>query len=238
MSVINMFRKEALRQQYKNQEYGHSVIKQPDIINKAIILLCAIMFVAFIGIQFITLVTNQTYQLATSVENYQPLVVSQAVVINEQLVKDGAMVSKNQPLVSIRNIGTANQGDNEIHISNQYLTAVQAGYYFHPQVNQSVIPAYQAIGHILKNNADNEFVFWLRDKPKNEIKVGDLVEITLNSQVIHGKISMIFGEYVADEGIRIAIKLDDDQYLSLLSPQSPLQLLLKKQPKSIVQLLE
>ena len=79
---------------------------------------------------------------------------------------------------------------------------------------------------------------WLRDKPKNEIKVGELVEITLNRQALHGKISMIFGEYVADEGIRIAIKLDDDQYLSLLSPQSRPKLLLYKQPKSIVQLLK
>lgn len=233
-----MFRKEALRQQYKNQEYGHSVIKQPDIINKAIILLCVIMFVAFIGIQYITLVTNQTYQLATSVENYQPLVVSQAVVVNEQLAKDGVTVNKNQPLVSISRINSASKSDNSLYQSPQYLSAAKAGYYFHSQINKSVIPAYQPIGYLLKNNADNEFVFWLRDKPKNEIKVGDLVEITLNRQALHGKISMIFGEYVADEGIRIAIKLDDDQYLSLLSPQSPLQLLLKKQPKSIMQLLK
>ncbi len=238
MSVINLFRKEALRQQYKSQEFGHSVIKQPEVINKAIILLCAIMLVAFISIQFISLVTNQTYQLTASVENYQPLVISQAVVINEQLVKDGAMVSKNQPLVSIRNIGAANQDDNEIHLRNQYLTAVQAGYYFHPQVNKSVLPAYQPIGYLLKNNADNEFVFWLRDKPKNEIKVGDLVEITLNRQALHGRVSMIFGEYVADKGVRIAIKLEDAKHLSLLSPQSRPKLLLKKQPKSITQLLK
>ena len=238
MSIINMFRKEALRQQYKNQEYGHSVIKQPDIINKAIIFLCTIMLVAFIGIQFITLATNQTYQLTSSVENYQPLVVSQAVVINEQLVKDGVMVNKNQPLVNISSINSASESEKKSHKNNQYLRAEKSGYYFHSQVNKTVISAYQPIGYLLKSNADNEFVFWLRDKLKNKVNVGDFVEITLNSQALHGRVSMIFGEYVADEGIRIAIKLDDDQYLSLLSPQSNPQLLLKKQPKSIVQLLK
>jgi len=231
MSVINMFRKEALRQQYKSQEFGHSVIKQPDIINKAIIFLCIIMLIAFIGIQFITLATNQTYQLTISVENYQPLVVSQAVVINKQLVKDGVMVNKNQPLVNISIIDTASK-------NNQYLSAENNGYYFHSQVNQSVIPAFQPIGYLLKNNADNEYIFWLRDKLKNEVTVGDFVEIRLNSQAVHGKISMIFGEYLINEGIRIAIKLDDSQYLSLLSPQSKAKLLLKKQPKSIMQLLK
>mgnify|MGYP000748625966 CR=1 FL=1 len=238
MSVINMFRKEALRQQYKSQEYGHSVIKQPDIINKAIVLLCVIMLIAFIGIQFVTLATNQTNQLTSSIENYQPLVLSQAVVVNEQLVKDGVMVNKNQPLVSISRINSASKSDNRQYQSPQYLSAAKAGYYFHPQVNKNVIPAYQPIGYLLKNNADNEFVFWLRDKLKKKVNVGDFVEITLNSQVLHGKISMIFGEYVDGEGIRIAIKLDDDQYLSLLSPQSRPTLLLKKQPQSIVQLLK
>ena len=238
MSVINMFRKEALRQQYKNQEFGHSVIKQPTIINQAIVFLCIVMLIAFIGIQFITLATNQTYQLTTSVENYQPLVVSQAVVVNEQLVKDGIMVKKNQPLVSISRINSANKNDNKLHQSSHYLSATKAGYYFHSQVNKSVIPAYQPIGYLLKNNADNEFVFWLHDKPKGEVNVGDTVEIAFNSQTLHGKVSMIFGEYIVDEGIKIAIKLGDDRYLSLLSPQSTPQLLLKKQPKSIVQLLK
>lgn len=233
-----MFRKEALRQQYKNQEYGHSVIKQPGFINKAIIFLCTIILIAFIGLQFITLATNQTYQLTTSVENYQPLVVSQAVVINEQLVKNGVVVKKNQPLVSISPINSVSESGERAHKNDQYLRAENSGYYFHSQVDINVIPAYQPIGYLLKNSSDNEFVFWLHDKLQNKLKVGDLAEITLNSQVLHGKISMIFGEYVADEGIRIAIKLDDDQYLSLLSPQSPLQLLLKKQPKSIMQLLK
>ncbi|MBL4941336.1 MAG: hypothetical protein JKY81_06675 [Colwellia sp.] len=238
MSVINMFRKEALRQQYKNQEYGHSVIKQPAIINKSIIFLCIILLIAFISIQFISLTTNQSYQLNSSAENYFPLVISQAVVVNEQLVKNGTMVNKNQPLVSISHISSTGKSDNQQYQNPQYLSATNTGYYFHAQVNQSVIPAYQPVGYLLKNNDDNEFVFWLRDRPKKEVKVGNTVEIILNSQKLQGRVSMIFGEYIVGEGIRIAIKLENAQYLALLSPQSSPKLLLVKQPKNIMQLLK
>ncbi len=238
MSVINMFRKEALRQQYKSQEFGHSVIKQPEIINKAIILLCVILIVAFISIQFITLTTNQSYQLNSSAENYQPLVMSQAVVINEQLVNSGSLVNKNQPLVNIMVIGTLIKKEGKQYNKQQYLTASNEGYYFHSSLNSTIAPAYQPIGYLLKKNIENDYIFWLTERPKNEIEAGDMVEIRFNQKILKGRISMLFGEYIKNKGLKISIKFNDAQYLSLLSPESAPKLLLKKQPKSIVQLLK
>jgi hypothetical protein len=239
MSVINMFRKEALRHQYKSQEFGHSVIKQPEIINKAIILLCVILLVIFISVQFITLTTNQSYQLNSSAENYQPLVMSQAIVINEQLINSGSLVNKNQPLVNITVIDTLiNNDDDEQRNKHQYLTASKAGYYFHSSLNTTITPAYQPIGYLLKNNVENDYIFWLTERPKKEVGAGDLVEIKFNQKTLKGKVSMVFGEYIKNKGVKISIKLNDGQYLSLLSPQSTPKLLLKKQPKSIMQLLK
>jgi len=233
MSVISMFRKEALRQQYKTLEFGHSVIKQPSIINKAIIILMVIILTTIIAAQFITVTTKQSYSLKTSAENYQPLVLADTVVINQQLVKNGTEVSKSQPLANISIINTLKEKNKK-----EYLTAPNAGIYFYSQINSTIIPAYHPISYLLKNNLTNDFTFWLTEKPKKTINVGDLVKIQFNQKIVNGKVSMIFGEYIANKGIKLSIKFASDQYLALLSPQSHPRLLLQKQPQTLIQLLK
>ena len=233
MSVISMFRKEALRQQYKTQEFGHSVIKQPNIINKAIMILMIIMLTTIIASQFITITTKQSYLLKVSAENYQPLVLANTVVINQQLVKNGTEVKKNQPLANISIISQTKEKNKE-----QYLTDPNAGIYFHSQINSTIVSAYQPISYLLKNNLTNDFIFWLTEKPKRTINVGDLVKIQFNQHIINGKVSMIFGEYIDKKGIKLSIKFANNHYLTLLSPQSQPKLLLQKQPKTLIQLLK
>jgi len=228
-----MFRKEALRQQYKSQEFGHSVIKQPNIINKAIMILMVIMLITIIAAQFITITAKQSYLLKISAENYQPLVLANTVVINQQLVKDGAEVNKNQPLANISIISSSKKKNKE-----QFLTAPYSGVYFHSQINSTIIQAYQPISYLLKNNLTNDVTFWLTEKLKRAINVGDLVRIQFNQTVINGKISMIFGEYIDKKGLKLSIKFSNNQYLTLLSPQSQPKLLLQNQPKTLIQLLK
>ncbi|PAJ75944.1 hypothetical protein CJF42_02670 [Pseudoalteromonas sp. NBT06-2] len=232
MSVINMFRKEALRHQYKSQEFGHSVIKQPGIISKSIIGLCLIMLIGVICVQFITLTTNHTYNLQIAAENYQPLVMSKAVVITEQLVVEGENVNKNQPVANLNIIDDLGKLNN-----SHYLRASISGYYFQPQTDSTIIPAFKPIGYILKHTALNDFSFWLQQKPKNPVKVGDIVTLIIDEQLIEGRISMILGAFNERRGQKISVRLDNTNHLSLLSPKSKLKILLKQQPKTIAQLL-
>lgn len=232
MSVINMFRKEALRHQYKSQDFGHAVIKQPSIISNAILSLCAIMLVGLIAMQFMTLATNQSYSLKLSAENYQPLVMSKAVVIREQLADEGARVNRDQLLVNVSVIGAHEKTSSQHHIR-----AFDNGYYFHSYADSNIIPAYTPIGYLLKQANAEDFAFWLQEKPKIPVRVGTLVTLMLDDKVIDGRVAMIVGSFVQGQGQKILVKISDNRHLSMLAPNAKLKILLKKQPKTIAQLL-
>ena len=230
MSVINMFRKEALRHQYKSQEFGHSVIKQPSIINQAIWGLCFTILVLIISTKFITLTSTQSFNVRIAVDNYHPLVVPSSSIIKQLLVNETEQVDKNQPIYLLSNI-------NENEPKQYYLRSPLPGLFFHLNTDSNISAPYQAIGFILKNQSNNEFSFWLKDKPKKSILVGDQVTLTIDDKEIEGKISMMLGSFTNKKGKKVYIKLNHSRDLSLLSPQAEMRLSLQQQPKSIAQLL-
>lgn len=230
MSVINMFRKEALRHQYKTQEFGHSVIKQPSIINQAIWVLCFVILIIVIFIKFITLTSTQSFNLSIAVDNYLPLVTPSPSIIKEQLVNETEQVDRNQSIYLLSNI-------NETQPKQYYLRAPSSGLFFHLNTDSNISSPYKPIGFILKNNSNNEFSFWLKDKPKKAILVGDQVKVTIGEKKLEGKISMMLGNFTNQKGKKIFIKFKNSRDLSSLSPKAEMQLSLKQQPKSIAQLL-
>ena len=232
MSVINMFRKEALRHQYKSQEFGQSVIKQPSIISNAIISLCVIMLIGVIAVQFVTLTTNHAYSIKISAENYQPLVMSKAVVIDKQQVNEGQKVNKNQTLANLSIITDVDQSK-----QTHYLKAPSLGYYFKSTTDSTIIPAFEPIGYLLKNSPSNDFSFWLQENPKSPVKAGELVTLMLNEKTITARIATIVGVFVEGRGQKISLRLDNNSFLSLLSPNAKLKILLTQQPKTLTQLL-
>lgn len=232
MSIINMFRKEALRHQYRSQEFGHSVIKQPSIINKSILGLCITIIVSVFAIQFVTLSTSHTYDIVLGADNYYPLVMSKAVVLSKQLVPEGTLVSKNQPLANINIISDLKKVD-----KHQYLRAARTGIYFQSQEDSSIIPAYHAIGYLLDISSSDDFSFWLQEEPRKPISVGQSVTIIINDQSVEGRISMIVGSFIDGKGQKILVKFTSTRHLSLLSPASSLKIMLNAQPKTIAQLL-
>ncbi len=233
MSIINMFRKEALRHQYKSQEFGHSVIKQPSIINKSILGLCITILLFIFFIQFMTLSTSHTYNAMLGADNYSPLVMSEAVVISQQLVNEGTLVSKGQPLANINIINEQQQTG-----EHQYLTATKAGIYFQSQANSTIIPAYQAIGYLLDSSTADDFSLWLQQKPRRPVKVGQSISIIINDKTIEGRISMIVGSFIVGKGQKILVTFTSSQRLSLLSPASNLKVMFNEQPATIAQLLK
>lgn len=230
MSVINMFRKEALRHQYKSQEFGHSVIKQPNIINKSIWALCFTMLISVIMMQYITLTSTQDFNIEIAVDNFQPLVLPAPSIITKQLVKEGEQVDKNQSIYLLSNI-------NEIKPKQYYLRSPSSGLFFHLNTDSNISSPYKPIGFILKNNSNNEFSFWLKDKPKKNILVGDKVTISIDEKKLEGKVSMLLGNFTNKNGKKIYIKLNNIREISALSPKANMYLSLTQQPKSIAQLL-
>lgn len=232
MSIINMFRKEALRHQYRSQEFGNSVIKQPSVINKSILGLCMTIIASVFAIQFMTLSTSQTYNVVLGADNYSPLVMSEAVVISQQLATEGTLVSKGQPLANINIINEQEQAG-----EHQYLRATKAGIYFQSQADSTIIPAYQAIGYLLDSSTSDDFSLWLQQEPRKPAMVGQSVNIIINDKSIKGRISMIVGSFVAGRGQKILVTFTSSQHLSLLSPASNLKIMFNEQPATIAQLL-
>jgi hypothetical protein len=232
MSVISMFRKEALRHQYKTQEFGHSVIKQPNIISYFIVGLCVVMLVIFIAIHYVTLATNNIYSLKISIENYYPLVKAESVVITDQLATAGTRVNKGQPIANLSMIDDLSQSK-----SSYYLKAPVAGIYFQTLSDSMLVAAYQPIGYLLRNTSKNDFLFWLQEKPRKPIRVGESVSLIIDQKPIEGRVSMVVGTFIKGKGQKISIRLNNINHLSLLSPTADLQMLLKRQPKTIRQLL-
>ena len=101
MSIVNMFRKEALRNQYKSSDIGKSLIKQPKIINNSISALIAIFVFSFLVINVLTLSTKRSLDAKVSSEHYTPLIYNEVVVINKHFAIDGESVKKNQQLLTI-----------------------------------------------------------------------------------------------------------------------------------------
>ena len=232
MSVVNMFRKEALRHQYKSQEYGHSVIKQPLIITKAIAFVAIVLVISVIFFQFVTFSTKHAYVLTNSAENYQPIVISEPSIISSQLVSDGARVNKNQPVISVDIIDKS-----VTDFKSLVLKAPESGHYFHAETDSQITTAYQPIGYVLKNKADRVYFFWLAEQPKKRLRVGQQVDVKIKNHSKSGRISTVIGPIIDGRGQKIAVKFDDFSGVEFLSPLVPIKMTLQQQPKSLSELL-
>ncbi|WDE12168.1 hypothetical protein [Thalassomonas haliotis] len=214
------------------QQTNQGAFTQTSIIGKSIVALCCIVLIAAVSIQFITLSPKQNYKVQVSIENYQPMMMQEKVVINEQLITQGAQVNKDQPVAKLDIIELSGQQS-----ESYYLRAQQAGYYFQSPAGSKIIPAHQPIGYLLNNSPSDEYLFWLQEHPKNPLRAGADVTLMLGEQSITGRISMIFGPFTKDKGQKISIRLNKARDLSFMSPGSKLTLSVKEHPKTIAQLL-
>jgi hypothetical protein len=93
-----MFRKEALRNQYKSSEIGRSLIKQPSIINQSILLLIALLLFGLFILTTLNFSTNKSIKVKVSPENYTPIIYNEVTIINNHYAIDGANVKKKPSL--------------------------------------------------------------------------------------------------------------------------------------------
>lgn len=91
MSYQKLFRKEALRHQYKSQEFGESVIQQPLLLDKALLLM-AIAVCLLMGLVVVyPFVSTERLSLEAHESNYFPIVSPTPVVVERHLHPSAAV---------------------------------------------------------------------------------------------------------------------------------------------------
>lgn len=217
MSVTNMPQRSAHSSQYSSENMDHNMDQMMKV-RRVLFAVPMILLFALVFLTIKTYITEQNNQIKMSADNYQPLVISQPARVTKQLLPPGGKVVKNQPLLSLEVLYEQTKSA----VIN--FNSPEAGYFFHAKTNNNVVKAYQPIGYLLKNSDANEFSFLIKNKPANMGSIGDQVKITVDDKTIFGKVSMVIGSFSKQEWQKIFIKFNNEQYLSLLSPDAKMSL--------------
>jgi hypothetical protein len=226
-----MFRKEALRNQYKSSDIGRSLIKQPHIINNAILILIIVFIVSFFIVNTLTFSTNKNHKITVSSEHYTPLIYSQVVVINKHHTIDGEHVKKSQALISISTLSGVND------LKNDLIRSPSDGFFFHAKIEKNILKPFEPLGYLLTISDGGELSFWLETNKNTHVKVNDRVKLIVNSQVINGVITIVIGNKSNIQEQKIYIKLESANY-GLLSPTADIEIMLTQQPKKVINLIK
>jgi len=230
MSVVNMFRKEALRNQYKSNELGRSLIKQPSIINKAIIVLLCVFIIGMLVINLSSFHTSKSYSASISPENYVPVVHNKRLIINKALVKEGTKVNNNTPLFSASSVNANGQMEQVIVRANQ------SGYFFQERLAKNLIEPFQPLAYILPSEQSKDLAIWVNKSSNIYLKANQKVTLINQSTKIDGVISMVVGSDNNKEQ-RIYIKVDN-QASYHLAPNASFNVLVKNQPERVINLIK
>lgn len=212
MSYFKLFRKEALRQQYKSQEFGESVIEQPAILNKALLsLVIALVLFVLLAASF-PFISTQRYNVEVHDSNYLPLVSPVPVVVEKHLQADASLINTNQPVSQIRLF----QNDSRIEVMD-VIRSVDSGYFFSLVAEGSTVPAFQPIAKVLRKNDEHIYFFWLTDAGGNNITPGKTVKLQSGSFKVQGYIQSVAGPYLENR-LNVGIRLVSPFEAAILNP--------------------
>jgi hypothetical protein len=231
MSIVNMFRKEALRNQYKSSEIGKSLIKQPRIINQSILLLIAVLLFSFFIITILTFSTNKSIKIKVAPENYIPLIYNEVIIINKHHVIDGESVKKNQALLSTSKLSSNSE------LKSDLIRSPSNGFFFHSKIENNIAKPYEPLGYLLNSSSENELSFWIYSNENTNIKVNDKIKLIVNREVINGIITMIIGRKSHKKEQKIYLKLESNDYAQL-SPTADIEILLTQQSEKVINLIK
>ncbi|CCQ09182.1 hypothetical protein PALB_160 [Pseudoalteromonas luteoviolacea B = ATCC 29581] len=231
MPVINMFRKEALRNQYKSNDLGRSLIKQPSIINRAILALLVVFALGLIWINLSQIQTSKIYTAHIAAESYFPIVHNKVLIIEQVLVKDGDEVKRNAPLFG------ASQFNHDGVLEKVTIRAQHNGFFFQQRLDKNLIEPLNPIGHIVSTDHADDLAIWI--KKSRELTLSANQNITLINQNIKmsGIITMVIGSELNDQEQRIYVQLDRSHYKHL-SPNSTFQVHIARQPEKVINLIK
>tara|TARA_B100001059_G_scaffold236417_1_gene286795 strand:- start:7321 stop:8016 length:696 start_codon:yes stop_codon:yes gene_type:complete len=231
MSIVNMFRKEALRNQYKSSDIGRSLIKQPKVINNSISALIAIFIFSFLIINFVTFSTKKSHDAKVSPEHYTPLIYNEVVIINKSHATHGEMVKKNQPLLSISKFDSQNVMKKDI------IRSPADGFFFHSFADKNIIKPFEPLGYLLSPAAENELSFWVSSNNNMSIHVNDQVTLIVNNDELKGIVTMVIGSNKINKEQKVHLRLEANNY-SKLSPTADIKILLTRQSEKVLNLIK
>lgn len=218
MSYLKLFRKEALKQQYKSQEFGDSVIEQPALLNRSLLtLVVALMLFSLLAASF-QFVSTQSYSLEVHDSNYLPLVYPVPVIVEKHLQSDASLSAANQSVCQIRLF----QNDSYVE-STEFIRSKEAGFYFSVAAAGTAVPAFQPIAKVLKKNEEHLYFFWLKEPGANNITPGRVVKLRAGSSEVHGHIQSVVGPYQQDR-LNVGIRLESPFDAAVLNPAIVAQL--------------
>lgn len=215
MSNIRLFRKEAVRHQFRSQEFGEAVIEQPRLLDKAIIYLGGGVLLMGLAAAAIPLSGVRAVALQPAMDNYQPVVMARPAVIAQQMLRNGARVMARQPVAKVRLFPES--GESEI---TEWVHSPESGIYFPVKEQGTLTEPYQPIAYVLRENSDNQYGFWLQDAEQNKnILPGQPVRLVIGRTTMHAKIVEVSGHY-SDGRQKLVIELLAGPDKAHLSPQA------------------
>lgn len=226
-----MFRKEALRNQYKSSDIGKSLIKQPKIINNSISALIAIFVFSFLVINVLTFSTKRSLDAKVSSEHYTPLIYNEVVVINKHFAIDGESVKKNQQLLTISKF------DSNSKLEKEVIRSPSDGLFFHSLIEKNIIKPFEPLGYLLSISSENELSFWISSNENMNINVNDHVTLIVSNDELKGVVTMVIGSNKNNKEQKIHLKLEANNY-SKLSPNADIKILLTQQSEKALNLIK
>lgn len=230
MSIVNMFRKEALKQQYKSQEFGEAVVEHPAIIGQGIWLLIICLTLFCLAILVVPLITSKNYIIHAHESNFKPIVFPYPVIIDKHYITDGAKVNSQILLSQLRFYS-----DGQLTEKYQSIRSNGPGIFFASAEVGTTVKALDPIAKLLLNSKTNQYEFWLESNEKIDVNSNQIIQLTSGQHTVKGKIISILSPLKGKSKLTISLKLPYNK--SILNPNLPIQLTVKQRRNNIFDLL-
>jgi len=218
MSYQKLFRKEALRHQYKSQEFGESVIQQPLLLDKALLIMviavCLLMSLAVVY----PFVSTERLSLEAHESNYFPIVSPTPVVVERHLHPDGSRINREQVITQVRTFDGVSRREQV-----DLMSASETGVYFSVINAGTSAQPFQPIAKILRTNEDHLFFFTLTGAKAEQLKPGQWVKLTAGHHQASGKVHSVIGPFQQGR-INIGIQLQSAYDVGVLHPSAAVRL--------------
>lgn len=218
MSYLKLFRKEALRHQYKSQEFGESVIQQPLLLDKALLIMVIAVGLLMSLAAVYPFVSTERLSLEAHASNYFPIVSPTPIVVERHLHPDGSRINREQLITQVRSFDAGSRREQvDLMSSNEsgvYFAVVNAG---------TTAQAFQPIAKVLRSNDDYLFFFTLTGAKAEQLKPGQLVILTAGHHRASGKVHSVIGPFQQGR-INIGIQLDPAYDVGVLHPSAAVRL--------------
>ena len=231
MSLVNLFRKEALKNQYKSAEFGEAIVTSPSLVNYAILLLLASVFILVFLAIVVPIVGEKQLGMSSHESNYYPIVFPEKSIIERHYISNGSSISKDTNVSQIRYF------EAKKHETTVALTGNESGNFFYTSEPGEVVAAFAPIGKVLKRNPHDTYTFSLKRGQHNALNINQIVEVVAHNKIKHqGKIVAV--DTLTNGGTKLVIQLTKPYDISLLNPNRETKLVIPSKLKNILALIK